>query len=127
MLSGDSGIIEVTKSTHEHEVKTWNDTSTSLAAVIRRSITWSIWNSRLAQIKDMVDKGQYFCINRGRQYGKTTLLDALQSYLRNDYTVISNGFSVTDECCNNLRMKKLFPRLSLTLLWKLRCFLTKLH
>ena len=49
-------------------------------------------DSRLAQIKDMVDKGQYFCINRGRQYGKTTLLDALQSYLRNDYTVISMDF-----------------------------------
>ena len=49
-------------------------------------------DSRLAQIKDMVDKGQYFCINRGRQYGKTTLLDALQSYLQNDYTVISMDF-----------------------------------
>ena len=32
-------------------------------------------DSRLAQIKKMVDKGQYFCINRGRQYGKTTLLE----------------------------------------------------
>ena len=49
-------------------------------------------DSRLAQIKKMVDKGQYFCINRGRQYGKTTLLDALQSYLQNDYTVISMDF-----------------------------------
>ena len=49
-------------------------------------------DSRLVRIKEMVDKGQYFCINRGRQYGKTTLLDALQSYLRNDYTVISMDF-----------------------------------
>ena len=49
-------------------------------------------DSRLAQIKKMVDRGQYFCINRGRQYGKTTLLDALQSYLQNDYTVISMDF-----------------------------------
>ena len=49
-------------------------------------------DSRLAQIKGMVDRGQYFCINRGRQYGKTTLLDALQNYLRSDYAVISMDF-----------------------------------
>ena len=34
-------------------------------------------DSRLAQIKKMVDKGQYFSINKGRQYGKTTILKAL--------------------------------------------------
>ena len=27
-------------------------------------------DSRLAQIKGMVDRGQYFCINQGRQHGK---------------------------------------------------------
>ena len=30
--------------------------------------------SRLVKIKEFVDRGQYFTINRGRQYGKTTTL-----------------------------------------------------
>lgn len=34
---------------------------------------------RLEEIKTMVDDGQYFTINRARQYGKTTVLRALYS------------------------------------------------
>lgn len=49
-------------------------------------------DSRLAQIKKMIDRGQYFCINRGRQYGKTTMLKALCNYLSDDYFVISMDF-----------------------------------
>lgn len=49
-------------------------------------------DSRLAQIKKMIDRGQYFCINRGRQYGKTTILGALEKYLENDYIVVSMDF-----------------------------------
>ena len=49
-------------------------------------------DSRLAQIKKMVDRGQYFSINKGRQYGKTTILKALREYLKNDYVVISMDF-----------------------------------
>lgn len=48
--------------------------------------------SRLAEIKKMVDAGKYFTINRGRQYGKTTTLEALQEYLKDDYIVISMDF-----------------------------------
>lgn len=33
---------------------------------------------RLEEFKKMVDKGQYFTINRARQYGKTTTLKALK-------------------------------------------------
>ena len=36
-------------------------------------------NSRLEQLKKMVDKGSYFAVNRARQYGKTTMLAALRS------------------------------------------------
>lgn len=32
---------------------------------------------RLNEIKEMTDKGNYFVINRARQYGKTTTLRAL--------------------------------------------------
>ena len=34
-------------------------------------------SDKLAQIKSMVDAGQYFTINRARQYGKTTTLRQL--------------------------------------------------
>lgn len=49
-------------------------------------------DSRLAEIKKMIDKGQYFCINKGRQYGKTTTILALEKYLENDYVVVSMDF-----------------------------------
>ena len=48
--------------------------------------------SRLEQVKAMVDAGQYFVINRARQYGKTTLLAALRRYLKDSYLVISLDF-----------------------------------
>lgn len=48
--------------------------------------------SRLARIKNYVDEGQYFTINRGRQYGKTTTLKALERYLSMDYIVIRLDF-----------------------------------
>lgn len=54
-------------------------------------------DSRLAEIKKMIDKGQYFCINRGRQYGKTTTIMALEKYLEKDYIVVSMDFQVLDD------------------------------
>lgn len=48
--------------------------------------------SRLEQIKAMVDDEKYFTINRGRQYGKTTILTALAEYLQEEYTVVSMDF-----------------------------------
>lgn len=47
---------------------------------------------RLTEIKEMVDAGQYFTINRARQYGKTTILAALCDFLKKDYEVISLDF-----------------------------------
>lgn len=49
-------------------------------------------DQRLEKIKKMVDAGNYFCINRGRQYGKTTTLHLLKSYLQKDYTVFMLSF-----------------------------------
>lgn len=49
-------------------------------------------DSRLKQVKAMVDEGDYFVINRARQYGKTTLLRALQNYLCPEYLTISMSF-----------------------------------
>ena len=47
---------------------------------------------RLEIIGRMVANGDYFCINRGRQYGKTTTLEAVSACLAEDYSVFSLSF-----------------------------------
>ena len=49
-------------------------------------------SERVKEIRKLVDAGKYFTINRARQYGKTTTLDALARVLSNDYTVLSLDF-----------------------------------
>lgn len=49
-------------------------------------------HSRLEEIRQMINAGDYFSINRARQYGKTTTLRALADYLKNRYLVISLDF-----------------------------------
>ncbi|MCI9142610.1 MAG: 9-O-acetyl-N-acetylneuraminate esterase, partial [Lachnospiraceae bacterium] len=50
-------------------------------------------DDRVEEIKRrFVDPGKYFVINRGRQYGKTTTLYALEEYLRDSYIVVSMDF-----------------------------------
>lgn len=53
-------------------------------------------SERVAQIKRMVDDSAYFCINRGRQYGKTTTLNVLKTALARDYEVYSISFEALD-------------------------------
>lgn len=50
--------------------------------------------SRVEKIQKMVDAGQYFTINRARQYGKTTILKALERSLKEKYEVISLDFQM---------------------------------
>ncbi len=47
---------------------------------------------RLAKIKTLIDGKKYFCINRARQYGKTTTLARLEVYLQGVYEVVSLDF-----------------------------------
>ncbi len=49
-------------------------------------------DDRLKQIKQLVDEGKYFTINRARQYGKTTTLRALYRYLKSEYYVVLMDF-----------------------------------
>jgi len=49
-------------------------------------------SDKLAQIKEMVDYGDYFTINRARQYGKTTTLSLLEEVLKGEYIVSSISF-----------------------------------
>ena len=47
---------------------------------------------KLKKIKAMIDKGQYFTINRARQYGKTTTLHLLEKMLTPEYLCIRISF-----------------------------------
>ena len=52
-------------------------------------------DDRLKAIREnYVDEGSYFVINRGRQYGKTTTLNALEEYLKGEYLVLSLDFQL---------------------------------
>ena len=53
-------------------------------------------SERLQKIKSLIDRGEYFTINRARQYGKTTTLRALKKYLQEEYLVISLDFQKLD-------------------------------
>ena len=48
---------------------------------------------RLQVIRQMIGRGDYFCITRGRQYGKTTTLNALVERYEGDFDNIV-GFPV---------------------------------
>lgn len=49
-------------------------------------------SKRLEKIKTLINDGDYFCINRARQYGKTTTLAALNKMLINSFIVINLDF-----------------------------------
>ncbi len=49
-------------------------------------------SGRVEEIAHLVDKGEYFTINRARQYGKTTTLRALKLFLDERYLVVSLDF-----------------------------------
>ena len=51
-------------------------------------------SERVNQTRQMIDRGDYFIINRPRQYGKTTILSALRESLVNEYTVLYLDFQL---------------------------------
>lgn len=60
-------------------------------------------SERLDQIvKEYIEQGSYFIINRARQYGKTTTLYLLEQRLREDYLVLSLSFEAADEYFQSL-------------------------
>jgi len=67
----------------------------------------------MKQIKKLlVDQKKYFVINRGRQYGKTTTLGALERYLKEDYIVLSLDFQEveTDNFANGVVFSQVLAR-----------------
>ena len=49
-------------------------------------------SERVREIRKLIDAGKYFTINRARQYGKTTTLNALRNALSSDYEMVSLDF-----------------------------------
>ena len=76
-------------------------------------------DTRLMEIKKMIDNGCYFTINRARQYGKTTLLRALNRYLREEYLVVLMDFQTfgADEFSSENTFSLAFAE---NFLWELR-------
>ena len=68
--------------------------------------------SRLEEIRQMIDDGEYFVINKARQYGKTTVLRSLAQYLKRDYQVLSFDFQniESDEFANGNAFVHAFAR-----------------
>ncbi len=52
---------------------------------------------RLEIIRKMIAKGDFFCINRGRQYGKTTTLEAIRKQFSDEYCIFSISFEGVDD------------------------------
>lgn len=58
--------------------------------------------NKINKIKTMVYRGDYFVINRPRQYGKTTTMFMLEQALKEEYLTISISFEgIGDEFFNN--------------------------
>ena len=51
---------------------------------------------RFKAVEDMIDTGEYFTINRARQYGKTTTLDLIWRKLSDRYVVVPLSFEGID-------------------------------
>ncbi|MEZ3487414.1 MAG: ATP-binding protein [Lachnospiraceae bacterium] len=53
-------------------------------------------------IEDYIEQGEYFTMNRARQYGKTTTLELLYQKLKDRYIVIDISFEAADEYFQSL-------------------------
>jgi len=71
---------------------------------------------------DLVERNQYFCINRGRQYGKTTTLAFLKDFLeKHGFVVFSISFEgLPDSAYDSLEtlLRASVAKMALPLRWK---------
>ena len=77
-------------------------------------------SEKVNKIKKLVDQGEYFVINRARQYGKTTTLTALKHRLDTDYSVFLISFEGIEE--EAFASADLFCRRVFALLYDTLCF-----
>ena len=55
-------------------------------------------------INDYILQGAYFTINRAGQYGKTTIMNALDMRLSKEYIVLNLSFEAADDYFTNLQV-----------------------
>lgn len=53
-------------------------------------------------IEEYIENGEYFTINRARQFGKTTTLELLYQKLKKKYIVLDISFESADDCFTSL-------------------------
>jgi len=78
---------------------------------------------KLKIIKEKIDFGLYFTINRARQYGKTTTLSRIYKELQNEYIVIKGsleGFGI-----NNYKNEQLYSEAFIRMIGKIVKFQDK--
>lgn len=49
-------------------------------------------------VREYIENGEYFTMNRARQFGKTTVLEQLYTRLRQDYIVLPVSLEAADDC-----------------------------
>jgi len=52
---------------------------------------------KMKYVDNLIEKGKYFTINRGRQFGKSTVLDYIYNNLSDKYYVVAISFETTSE------------------------------
>ena len=58
---------------------------------------------RFNAVENLIDMGEYFTINRARQYGKTTMLQTIRRRLSDKYLIIKTSFEgIGDESFENI-------------------------
>ena len=75
---------------------------------------------KVDEIKKLVDQGEYFTINRARQYGKTTTLAALKRRLDMEYSVFLISFEGIEE--EAFASADVFCRRVFSLLYDVLCY-----
>ena len=67
---------------------------------------------RFKAVKALIDAGEYFTINRARQYGKTTMLDMIWRQLKEQYLIIDCSFEGIDDTAyeSHAAFVKMFAR-----------------
>lgn len=67
---------------------------------------------RFKAVQALIDAGEYFTINRARQYGKTTMLDMIWRRLKDQYLIIDCSFEGVDDTAyeSHAAFAKMFAR-----------------
>ena len=109
LLSQVFSLTMVLEHNHKEHTRKLQMKRFNTTAVCIPSIHYMVdLSERVEEIKKMVDAGAYFTINRARQYGKTTTIDALETRLSSEYHVLSLDFQKISDA--SFRTEKKFVK-----------------